>query len=395
MTREQARRNIKLYYAYTMIKEPLFWGAILVELIMRVSLMSLTEVYFMESACIIISIFLEIPTGALADHIGRKKTIIIGNTLLVVMMLIFSFCSSKPSMWIADIIGFAGYTFISGADTALLFDSLKFLGREEDHRKIVSRAGTCKYLLVAICSLGTGYMAGIDLRFPLYACIPFLMFSWILVWKFTESPYAGRDRYDGKKHLQLMKDSFVFVIGHARVIWAISFIVLVATVCKLWFFSYNPYFSHVGLDYKNFGYIFFGLNLVAAISSFLLPTIHRRIGNFGSIVLMIACMSVPLIAMGTFVVPMAAWLVLVQNVIRGYFDPFMNDFLQRYLDSRNRATVLSVKSATSSVGQFFALMGFGAMLGIWPLPNCLTILGLTALLGGVVLIVAYRKVFVT
>ncbi|HPN81500.1 MAG TPA: hypothetical protein PK412_03070, partial [bacterium] len=76
---KQANRNVVLYYFFQLLREPLFWGPILISYIRHVSQMSLSEIYIMEATCLIGIMLLEIPSGALADLLGRRRTIFIGS----------------------------------------------------------------------------------------------------------------------------------------------------------------------------------------------------------------------------------------------------------------------------------------------------------------------------
>lgn len=90
MTRQQAERNIKLYYLFQLFKEPLFWGAILITFITRVSDMTLSDIYLMEAVCVIGIVVLDSPLGALADLIGRRTTILIGICIWSVKLFVFA-----------------------------------------------------------------------------------------------------------------------------------------------------------------------------------------------------------------------------------------------------------------------------------------------------------------
>ncbi len=68
------------------------------------------------------ALLFEIPTGVFADMYGRRKSIIIGLTILGVSFILEG---SLPFFWIillAQIIAGAGYTFLSGADIAWVAD---------------------------------------------------------------------------------------------------------------------------------------------------------------------------------------------------------------------------------------------------------------------------------
>ena len=55
--------------------------------------------------CFMLSIFfLEIPTGAFADHIGRRKSILLSNLLMVISLLVYYFSSSFIFFVLAEVL---------------------------------------------------------------------------------------------------------------------------------------------------------------------------------------------------------------------------------------------------------------------------------------------------
>ena len=168
-----ARRNVALYKLFVLFNEPLFWGPILIVSLQRLGFMSLPDIYFMESAVMVIAILLNAPTGALADVIGRKQTLIIGRIFLLASIAGFAIMSSPIGAWTANIIWVIGYSFQSGADEALVYNTLKDAGLEKSFTKIQGCAIGSRYILIAFCSLGVGFLAEINLRLPLILSIPF------------------------------------------------------------------------------------------------------------------------------------------------------------------------------------------------------------------------------
>lgn len=393
ITKEQAERNVHLYYWFNALKESLFWGAVLIFYIQKVSGMSLSEIYLMESVCLSVAILVNIPTGALADLIGRKKLVNAGMLALIAMITMFSFAESRLTIWLANVMAFIGYSLVAGADSALLYDTLKFLGREDQHHRILSRSTAYRFYLAAICSIAAGYMAEIDIHWPVYAAIAPFVICLMISLRFTEPPLTEASAYNLRSHWRLIWSSLIFVANHRRLKWIIALIVIVSVVSKLWFFTYNPYFEIAGLPLKSFGWIFFCLNLTAALSSHLSYRINARLGTEKSVLLIVSCLALPIIAMGSFVSQAAACLVLMQNVVRGYFSPFISDFMHKYLDSRNRATVDSIQSSVSQLVQMVALAAFGGLLKIATLPDCLIMLGSFALVSGAALWLSYRRIF--
>lgn len=387
--KQKLEKNLKLYYWYSIFAEPLFWGPILIIAIMKLGNMSLPHIYFMEAVVILGLIFLEIPTGALADRIGRKRTMVLGGIFLILESIWFAAMNSPFDVWGANLTWVVGFVLCSGANSALLYDSLKALRREHEFKKFNGRALGAKLLVTAFTSLVAGFLAEIDLRLPMMLCVPGMFVSLGIVLKMYEPPITKKVKERG--FVDIMKVSVLFVANNKSLKWIVLFSALLATASKVWFFTYNPYFELVELPVKYFGVLFFALNIIAWIFSKYAHEIEKYIGEFRSILLMLFCVTVPVILMGTFVTVLAVPLVLIQNVKRGLFTPFVSDFIHKRIDSDVRATVDSIKSSVKGLSEFLGLALFGTLLTYVSLPTALIVLGVVVAFFGLYAIDVYRR----
>ena len=347
--------------------------------------MSLADIYYMEAMVLCVCVVLDIPSGALADAIGRKRTIVIGRVFLLGSVCGFATMENATDAWTANILWAIGYSMQSGADTSLLHESLKERGREREYKKIQGGAIGTRLMLLAICALVTGYLAEIDLRIPLYVCIPFVAIPLVasLFWKeparvATQTAYA---------QLHMLTRGVQFACTSVTVRWMVGFAALLVTVSKIWFFVYNPYFELVGIPLSQFGILFFCLNLVAWLSSHYAHHIEQHLGEKSCIAVMILCLAIPILAMGFFPIWLCAYLVIVQNIVRGFMRPFIEDYLHRHISGNEnshhiRATVMSVQSCTANLTSIIGLALFGSLTGVISLTSSLVILGMTCLICG-------------
>jgi len=79
----------------------------------------------------LVSVFLELPTGALADLVGRKSVIALGFIIQGASYIFISQAKDISWLWIGAAIAQVGMTFVSGANTALLYDTLKELKKNQ------------------------------------------------------------------------------------------------------------------------------------------------------------------------------------------------------------------------------------------------------------------------
>ena len=86
--------------------------------------LNMFDIFMLQSAYSLSTVVLEIPSGYVADVFGRKKSIVLGSFLGVAGHLMYCFSYSFTGFLIAEIILGIGISFISGSDSALLYDTL-------------------------------------------------------------------------------------------------------------------------------------------------------------------------------------------------------------------------------------------------------------------------------
>ena len=391
MEQKEANQNIKLYAWFRIMRVPFFWGPILVTYIINIGKMSLSELYFMEAIVVFALIFVEIYSSAWADLLGRKKAMMLGSFLQLVAMILFALLDSPFLVWVSNILVMLGFAIVSGVDEAFLVDNLKEAGKEKDLTRINGQILSRIFIILAIGSIAAGYLYGIDPRLPMFLSVPSVFVSFVLTFFFKEPKRAVIINH--KEHFDFMKMSILFVANHKAIKWIIGYVAIIAVASKLWFFTYNPYFELVELDYKYFGWVFFSLNIVAWASSKYAYKIEGKMSEVSIVVLMLVLMGVPILLMGLFVSQLAIVLVLSENLVRGFKQPFFSTFINKHLDSKNRATVLSIKSAANAFISATSLWIFGLVLLKWELAMSLQILGLTILVLGSFIIWKYKKIF--
>lgn len=384
-------RNVRLYYWYRVLGEPLFWGPTLILSLIHLGNMSLAEVYFMESIVLFLMIFMEIPSGALADLIGRKKTSAIGSLCILICIIWFGLMDSPTDAWGANIVCMFGVALRSGSDDALIYDSLHEMGLQETYQQVRGRAEGFRFLVMACSSLCAGFLAQYDLRLPLLLSIPGIAGAVVVALMFTEPKPTEKHTLDRQK--EIMALSFLFVANHVKMKWIIGFATLVGVMSKLWFFSYNPYFELVELPLAYYGVVFTIMNTIAWISTTHAHSLERRIKTQYCLVGIIVLLGVPILVMGTWTHILMTTMVFSGSIVRGFITPFINGLMHTYIDSKMRATVLSIRSAVSGLMQFIMLGVFGYMLRVWTLPTCLQMLGASVLILGALSILKYRTIF--
>lgn len=114
---------------------------------------SLWEIGLAESVFHVVSLLCEVPSGMAADLLGRKKTLVSGGVCMVLQSLLMAFASDLFTICFAMGLNALAITMFSGTSTALVYDSLKQEGCEEEYIQVSANGSQISMLANAIGSM--------------------------------------------------------------------------------------------------------------------------------------------------------------------------------------------------------------------------------------------------
>ena len=124
------------------------------------------ESFQLKAAYSLAIVIFEVPSGYFADVLGRKKTLLIGSILGTLGFLIYSGFSGFYAFLIAEITLGIGQSFISGSDSAMMYDTLAYYKRTDDYMKYEGRQYSIGNLSEAFAGLIGGAIATYSLQLP-------------------------------------------------------------------------------------------------------------------------------------------------------------------------------------------------------------------------------------
>lgn len=116
---------------------------------------SLWEIGLAESVFHVVSLLCEVPSGMAADLLGRRKTLLSGGVLTVTCNLLMAFAPNLFTICFAMGLNALAMTMFSGTFTALVYDSLKTEGREDEYIQVSANSSQISMLANAIGSLAS------------------------------------------------------------------------------------------------------------------------------------------------------------------------------------------------------------------------------------------------
>ncbi len=96
------------------------------------------EIGWFESIFHVVSMVCEVPSGAVADVFGRKKSMVMAQIMSMLAAMLMIFTDSFLSIAIAMGVSALSYNLASGTREALAYDSMALAGTEKDYERFVS-----------------------------------------------------------------------------------------------------------------------------------------------------------------------------------------------------------------------------------------------------------------
>jgi MFS family permease len=335
--------------------------------------LSMSQIFMLKSIYSIAMVATELPSGYLADVWGCRRTILWGAILGTIGILIYSLSASFASFVIAEIILGVGFSFVSGADSAMLYDSLKAENREDEYIKYEGRITSGGNFAEAMAGVAGGLLAAISLRTPYYFQI-FVAATAIPAAFFLKEPQhvLERTRLKMKEILGIVK--LTYQQPEMRSAILISSFTGAATLTYAWFVQ--PYFQKAGVPVSVFGILWTLLNLSAGIFSMYSYRIERMLGQKNTLLMIVILISVGFILTSIEISLAGIAILFGFYMVRGIATPVLKDYINQYTDSKVRATILSVRNFEIRI--IFAAVGpvLGYLTDSFSLQTALMVAGI-------------------
>ncbi|RMH68727.1 MAG: MFS transporter [Gemmatimonadetes bacterium] len=348
-------RNIWRYQLFTAISfMPIMLPVIV--LFWQENGLDMFQVYLLQSIFALGMVILEIPTGMIADRLGKRTSLIFAMSIMTIGLVVYAVGSSFWVFLLAELVLSLGISLLSGADSALLYDTLNHLGRQDDYQRIEGRARAIQMVVFALANLLGGAIGEFSYRATIWATAIGPFVGLILAIGFVEvNQPAPSESYRAafKAYRELIRSSFTFVRKHQFVRWQVLFLGVTTTSGAWLLWLYQPYMELSHLPVWGFGAAFAIFNLYAAGASHVAHHVETRLGRNGVIMLFIILQVSPLILMGLVITPLSFLFILGHQTVRGMSRPIISDWILRYTYADKRATILSISSMGSRL--FFAL----------------------------------------
>ena len=379
-----AQRNVRSYAWFTIFFNARAYYPILAIFFTDLGL-SLDQFVLLNFVWAGTIVLFEVPSGALADTLGRKRLLVLASVLMVIELGVLLGAPQGGGLglfWLClvnRVLSGMAEAAVSGADEALAYDSLASGDREREWDEVLGTVMRWKaFAFLLAMTLGglmydpswLNHLTGFELseqvahRLPVAVvfCQGLVCLAIALGFRETLEPHPGLfwERCQRAMGLTMRTAKRVFTTRAIAVVIGAG--LLIDAVARNFATINSEYFRLIEIPAWVFGMI----GSVVAVGNWFVPAVAVRLNRrFSPLAVLAVAAGVMLVSLGmlAFAWP---WFGLVPALVLMALMAFVNFTLSRFLhqraESHERATVLSVKGLSFNLGYGAYSLGFSLLL---------------------------------
>ncbi|MBT8496372.1 MAG: MFS transporter [Deltaproteobacteria bacterium] len=364
-------RDLRLFYLFRLLATSYLWVPIFWHFLVSRGL-GFDQIMLLSAIYSVTVIIVEVPTGALADRIGRRVSMMAGALAMVASCVVAYFAHSVPVFIVAEVLAATSMSLCSGADSAYLFDLLQEHGRGHEYARREGTASAWHQAGSAAAFAAGGLLGEINLA------LPYLVTAGVAGLAFFVAVFMGRDprphsagpiREEVRTYARHMGQSFRDVRKNHKLMWILGYSAVVFVLLRATVYLYQPYLDARSFGIAETGFVFAVVYLVASFVAHHGDFLRRRFGERTLVWAVLATLAASFLVLSQVAGEWALMILGVQAVTNGLYSPLVKPMLNREIShSGRRATILSIESIVrrAAFGVFSPVVGFfGAATAIY------------------------------
>ncbi len=243
----------KLYLAHFLITLH-FFGAVLIPFFTDFGGLNFTQIMILQSWFMLWIFLLEIPTGTIADFFGRKISIAASGIVGAIAAIVYVSAPNFYVFLLAEFLWALGAALLSGADTAMIYDTLKQEKREKESKGILAKYESIGLAgIVVAAPIGSIIAANFGVVAPMIlTAVPFLLSAIVVLTVPEPSPFTKAKIKDYGK---ILREGISFFAGH-KILKVLAFdMAIIGGFGYIMIWLFQPLLKEAGVPIFWYGFV--------------------------------------------------------------------------------------------------------------------------------------------
>lgn len=390
------KRNVGLDYVHTFLSNMNMQSSIWV-LYLAYCGLHLAQIGLLEGIYHATSIVCEIPSGAAADLLGRKRCMILSNICIAVSCVIMLFSKSFGCFAVSFVVQALGNNLNSGSEEALVYDSMKCLGQEEHYMGVYGRLNVLIEVAQGLATVAGGALAEFSYFWCYAACVVIAVLALLPVLWMAEPTQCGEaadtagegveDAAEGTPAQRTIREtvkhhfavSACILQKDVRIGKIIGFYSVVFAAHTLLFFYSQQYFADLGYNKVQISVIMLLVGGASCLGALVSEKMYRWFGK-KCLIPETVIIAGAILCYGAGKAGVAIAALMCAGFANAALYPIQLDSLNALIPSEQRTTLISVDSMCFSIVMIVLFPLAGALADRWGLKTVLLLLGVILLL---------------
>ena len=352
-------KHILTYCLFTCFMAMHFFGSVMIPFFTEWGGISFFQIQLLQSWFMFWIFILELPTGLIADRIGRKHSLALGGLVVAIAVIVYSVIPSMLMFLVAEFLFAAAVALVSGADEAWLYDYLKANGKEDQSQLMFGRSKSFHYAGMLIASpVGAVVAARFGLVYPHRVSFVFFLMAGLLAWRLPE-PKKNNNRSESFRFIEGLKSGFNIVLNKTSLLRLALISTIVNSCAYFVIWLYQPMLEQLGVPIQYYGFFQVWLLVVEIVVMNNFSRLSSLVPNYEVSIAYLTGLSFLLLAL----VPQLITLLVFLTIAGGFgltHRTFLASKMQVDIPSSKRAVVMSSISMISRL----VLTIFNPLIGL-------------------------------
>lgn len=343
--------------------------------------MTYGQLGWVDAVCFAFGMLMEIPTGAVADLIGKKKTLIAAMFFSMLGCLIVALGNSLWHIWAGFMVMQVGWAFYSGAAEAFAFDTLKEKKLDDHFDHVISASSMLSTVTMVVCTLVGAWMWSVHFRLPHLAWTAAYAVGFVISF-FLIEPKVDTDKFSFKRYFEQLGAGAQQLIMPKLQPFAVLFFLLLGMYFLYSYGLLKPAIAQsFGWGVNEQSFVNASIILFSALLTRAIPWMRTHLSDTQGLIGLTVTLALGFL----LATQVESWWGLIPvfliSVAGNLGSPWVSVVLNREIESKYRATTLSTVAMFSKIPYVLTAVIAGGMIERGQLHFFLWVVGLLMLSG--------------